>query len=186
MNHFLEWHVITLGRFGGTFYVMIAQKLAILLLPISIFYHAGASKRPLKHNTKHKKHKTHNNQHEPPLPYPPAALSSFAMATSTMASNQGTVAHCESVAGTQWRVRARNCLSLCLGGTDAYPIKNRAMGVALFLGGCRFMIQHHNQPNSWRSGRGDARVEARGGGERVGGRCPIVWTVKSIDKKYQK
>jgi hypothetical protein len=34
-------HVITFGRFGGTFYVMIAQKLAILLMLISIFYHAG-------------------------------------------------------------------------------------------------------------------------------------------------
>jgi hypothetical protein len=31
-----------IGAFGGTFYVMIAQKLAILLMPISIFYHAGS------------------------------------------------------------------------------------------------------------------------------------------------
>jgi hypothetical protein len=30
-------HVITFGQFGGTFYVMNAQLLAILLLPISIF-----------------------------------------------------------------------------------------------------------------------------------------------------
>ncbi len=35
------------------------------------------SKRPLEYNTKHKTHKTHNNQHEPPSPYPPAALPSF-------------------------------------------------------------------------------------------------------------
>jgi hypothetical protein len=50
-------HVITLGRFGGTFYVMIAQKLAILLLLISIFYHAGSLKAA---QTQHKTHKTQN------------------------------------------------------------------------------------------------------------------------------
>ena len=48
------------------------------------------------------KHKTHNKQHEPPPPYPPAALPSIPMATSTMASNEGTEATCESVAGS-WR-----------------------------------------------------------------------------------
>jgi hypothetical protein len=53
------------------------------------------------------------------------------------------------------------------------PLKNRLMGMALALGGCRFMIQHHNQPDSWQSGRGDARLEARGGGCK-GGHCPIV------------
>jgi hypothetical protein len=73
------------------------------------------AKRPLEHNTKHKNHKTHNNQHEPPLPYPPAALPSFAMATSAMASNQGTAAHYESIAGARWQVHASGCLFLCLG-----------------------------------------------------------------------
>jgi hypothetical protein len=58
------------------------------------------------------------------------------------------------------------------------------MGLALALGGRRFMIQHRNQPNSWLSDRGDARVEARGGG---GERHPIVWTtIKLIDNKIPK
>jgi hypothetical protein len=35
-------HVITLGPFGGTLYVMIAQKLGIWLMPLSIFYHVGS------------------------------------------------------------------------------------------------------------------------------------------------
>jgi hypothetical protein len=60
------------------------------------------------------------------------------------------------------------------------------MGVAMALGGHRFLIQHHNQPDSWWNGRGDARVEARGRGERVGGRRPIVWTIKLIDNKIPK
>ncbi len=48
------------------------------------------------------------------------------------------------------------------------PLKNRAMGMALPLGGHHFTIQHHNQPDSGQSDRGDARVEARGGGEHMG------------------
>ncbi len=43
------------------------------------------------------------------------------------------------------------------------PSNNRAMGVALALGGHRFMIKYQNQTDSWQSGKGDARVEARGG-----------------------
>ena len=66
--------------------------------------------------TQHTKNiKTHNKQHELPLPYPPAALPSIAMATSTMASNQGTETTCESVAGARRRVHARLSLFLCLG-----------------------------------------------------------------------
>ncbi len=122
------------------------------------------AKRPLKHNTKYKKHKTHKSQHELPPPYPLAALPSFAMATSAMASNQGTAAYCESVAGTRQRVCACGCLFLCYMRWCIPHWKNRAIGVALALGGRRFIIQHHNQPDSWWSGRGDARVEARGGG----------------------
>jgi hypothetical protein len=38
MNHFSEWHVITFGWFGGTFYVMNAQKSAILAGLRSNFY----------------------------------------------------------------------------------------------------------------------------------------------------
>ena len=62
-----------------------------------------------------KNNKTHNKQHEPPLPYPPAALPSIAMATSTMASNQGTETPCESDAGARRRVHAHLSLFLCLG-----------------------------------------------------------------------
>jgi hypothetical protein len=65
------------------------------------------------------------------------------------------------------------------------PLKNRAMAVALALGGCHFMIQHHNQPESWRTGRGDARVEARGGGAHGG--MPSHRLDRQIDRrKYTK
>jgi len=80
-----------------------------------------------KHKTQYTKHKTqkkYNNQHEPPLPYPPAALPSINMATSAMSSNQGTEAPCESVAGAWWWVHARispQCYFVW--GADAYPIE---------------------------------------------------------------
>jgi hypothetical protein len=93
---------------------MIAQMSAIFFCQYQ-FSTMPVAKRLLKHNAKHKKHKTHNNQHELPPPYPPAALPSFAMATSAMASNQGAVAYCESIAGAGWRVCASGCLFLCLG-----------------------------------------------------------------------
>ncbi len=58
--------------------------------------------------------------------------------------------------------------------------------MVLALGGRCFMIKHHDQPNSWQSFRGGARVKARGGGEHVGGCCPIVWTIKLINNKIFK
>jgi len=48
--------------------------------------------------------------------------------------------------------------------TQHTPSKNRAIGMALVLGGHRFMIRHHNQPDSWQSARGGARGEMYGGG----------------------
>jgi hypothetical protein len=80
------------------------------------------AKWPLEHNTKYKKHKTHNNQHAPPPPYPPAALPSFAMATSAMASNQAqwlTVSPLQAPGGGF--ALAAACSFVC--GADAYPIE---------------------------------------------------------------
>ncbi len=75
--------------------------------------------RPLEHNTKHKIHKTNNNQHEPPLPYPPAALLSFAMATSTMDPNLGAADPYGPMQGARRLVRSRCCLFLRLGCRNA-------------------------------------------------------------------
>jgi hypothetical protein len=44
MNHFSEWHVITFGRFGGTFYVVNAQKSAISAGLRSSFYMSVSQK----------------------------------------------------------------------------------------------------------------------------------------------
>ncbi len=76
MNHFSEWHVITLGWFGCTFYVINAQKSAISAGLRSSFYMSVSQKCGPAQT---QQHKTHNNQHEMPPPYPPAALPSPSM-----------------------------------------------------------------------------------------------------------
>ncbi len=53
-------------------------------------------------------------------------------------------------------------------GADTYPIKKKSNGCGLGLWWPLFYDSHYNQPDSWRSGRGDARVETRGGGARGG------------------
>jgi hypothetical protein len=145
------------------------------------------AKRPLKHNTKHKKHR---NTQQPTSAATALPSSGFAIFC------HGIICHGLKSRhnGLLWvrcrrpAVGSRSWLLVPLFGALTHtPSKNRAMDVALTLGGCRFMIQHHNQPNSWCSGRGDARVEARGGGgERVGGPRPIVWTIKLINNKMPK
>jgi hypothetical protein len=51
MNHFSECHVITFGQFGGTFYVVNAQKLAILAGLRSNFYMLVSQKYGPAQNT---------------------------------------------------------------------------------------------------------------------------------------
>ncbi len=81
------------------------------------------AKRPLEHNTKHKTHKTHNNQHEPPLPYPPAALPSFTMATSAMDPHLGAADLYGPIQGARCWVRSRCCLFLRLGRQNTTHLK---------------------------------------------------------------
>ena len=60
---------LTFGWFGDVFLSVSVQNLAILANSILTFYKVGVvlsvAKRPLA-----PQHKTHNNQHEPPPPYP--------------------------------------------------------------------------------------------------------------------
>ena len=66
------------------------------------------------------------------------------------------------------------------------PSKNRTMVVVLTFGGCHFMIGQNNQPDSWRSGRGGAWAEARGGGGAWGGAIPSFGLSNWSTKKYRK
>jgi hypothetical protein len=60
------------------------------------------------------------------------------------------------------------------------------MVVVLTFGGCHFMIGQNNQPDSWRSGRGGAWAEARGGGGAWGGAIPSFGLSNWSTKKYRK
>jgi hypothetical protein len=115
------------------------------------------AKRPLEHNTKHKIHKTHNNQHEPPSPYPPATLPSFAMATSAIAMypHLGML-----IPMGPYKVRSVRCplVAVCsfVWGIELQHIKNkRERDVTLALGGRLLVGQHNNQPKVGIHGRRD-------------------------------
>jgi hypothetical protein len=105
-----------------------------------------------QHNTtQHIKQKTHNNQHEPPPPFPPAALSSLSMGRS--AALTITLAAASSygpMMGTSsWVFAARQSVSL-FGSTKRDLSTNREFGGQLALGGHRSLIQTQQPTNSRR------------------------------------
>ena len=117
---------LTFGWFGYAFFVMSAQNSAILADPKSTISNqvllVGYIKNPLATKTQNTKHKTqntktHNNQHEPSLPYPPATLHSTSMVRSEAPPMHGAMAcygPMPSARGLVWR---RHHWLACLGGT---------------------------------------------------------------------
>jgi hypothetical protein len=57
-NHFSEWHAITCGQLGGTFYFRNAQKLAILAVSDQVST-CQLAKSTVQHKTQ--QNKTHND-----------------------------------------------------------------------------------------------------------------------------
>ncbi len=187
LNHFSEWHVITLVWFSDTFYVMIAQSWPFCFCWYQ-FSTMPVAKRLLEHNTKHKK--TQNTQ-QPTWAATTLPSSGFAIFC------HGNIRHGlklksrhSSLLWVRCRRPAAGLLSRLL--VPLFEVlthtssKNRAMGMALALGGCHFMIQHHNQPNSWRSGKRDARVEARGVGSALGDAIPSFGQSNQSTEKKPK
>ena len=69
--------------------------------------------------------------------------------------------------------------------------KNREMAraLAIGLGGRSFMIRHHNQPDSWQSGRGGgirAKAEVRGSRSVWGEAVPSFGLSDRLMRKIQK
>jgi hypothetical protein len=103
----------------------------------------------------------HNNQNEPPLPYPLAALPSLSMARAVVPPN-----HC---AAASYRLTPHaigfggTAVSSPVWGANTSPIKNGEEGGALALGGRQSSKILNNQLIVNRSGMGDIRAEARWG-----------------------
>ncbi len=146
MNHFSQWHVITFGRFGGTFYVMNATKLAILAGLRSNFYMSVSQKLPkVRSSTIHNntKHTTTNMRYRA---LPPSSFAIFC---------HGNIRHgpkswrCWSLwSHTRWA--ALDALSLLFVPSFQAPKRNTSKiterDATLALGGHLLVGQHNNQP----------------------------------------
>jgi hypothetical protein len=128
---------------------------------------------------------THNNQHEPPLPYPSAALA---------LSLHGNILHgpkslCRcSLWVRQWRDALGALLPLfypLFGVPKCKPSKNRERIGVLALGGHRLVEQHNNQLKVGVCGRRDIGEGARPGRNVWGGRRTIIWGGKLSNKKIK-
>ncbi len=177
-------HVITLGRFGGTFYVMIAQKSAILFMLISIFYHASSWKAA---RTQHKTQKTQNTQ-QPTWAAIALPSSGFAIFP------HGNICH----GPTSWRrwslwAHTRRTVSDALsllfvpsfGVPKCNTSKIRECDVTSALGGHLLVGQHNNQPKVGVRSRRDIGEGARPGWNVWGGRHTIVWGSKLSNNKIK-
>ncbi len=153
MNHFSEWHVITFGRFGGNFYVMNAQKLAISAGLRSNFYMLVSQKYgPVQNTTT--QNTQQNNQHEIPLPYPPVALLSPSMGRPVAPPTHGAEATKVPKQGIRCRVCAWRGWFPCFGcHTDTPQKSERREGSWPY--GQNLMKTHNNQLEINYSGRRD-------------------------------
>jgi hypothetical protein len=106
---------------------------------------------------------THNNQHEPPPPYPSAALAL------SLHDNicHGLKSWCRYSLWAHTRLAALVMLSLLMvpsfGAPKHNPSKNRERGGVAALGGRRLNIRRNNQPKVRDHGGGDIREGARPG-----------------------
>jgi hypothetical protein len=128
---------------------------------------------------------THNNQHEPPLAYPSAALA---------LSVHGNFSHAPKSwrRCSLWVCRWHNASGALLplfypsfGAQKNNPSKNRERDGVLTLGGHLLVGQHNNQPKFGICGRRDIEEGARPGRNVWGRRRAIVWGGKLSNKKLK-
>ncbi len=180
MNHFSEWHVITFGCFGGTFYVMNETKSAILAGLRSNLYMLGSQKYGPAQNT------TTQNTQQPTwdtAALPPSGFAIF---------HHGNIRHGPK-SWRRWslwahtRCAASGALSLLFVSLFGVPKRNtskiRERDVTLALGGYLLVGQHNNQPKVGICGGRDIEEGARSGRNLWGGCHTIVWGGKLSKKK---
>jgi hypothetical protein len=130
---------------------------------------------------------THNNQHEPQSPYPPAALPSLSpwaeqscpQIILPLLSNK-----CAQVTSRQAPAHCR--WFACLGGQNERHQKIEKGESDLALGGRCFKCLNNNQMGDGDNVRGCIGEEARLGRNVWGGRQPVVWGVELIDEKNRE
>jgi hypothetical protein len=159
MNYFSEWHVITFGQFGGTFYVMNAQKSAIFAGLRSSFYMSVSQKYGPAQNT------TTQNTQQPAwdaAALPPAALPSPSMGRPVVPPTHGAEATKVPKQGVRHQVCAWRSWFPCSGHCTETPWKSERWGGS-WPYGQNLIKTHNNQPEIDNCGRRDIGERARGG-----------------------
>jgi hypothetical protein len=125
---------------------------------------------------------THNNQHEPPLPYPSAALAHSLHGQAIGATNQW---HCGSLwshSRRVWSVLAAQWLVRLFGWQNETTSKNREEHGASALGGCHLIRRHSNQIGFGDRGSRDIGKEARLGWSMGGDISALIWAAIQTTK----
>ena len=125
-------------------------------------------------NTQNTKHKTHNNQHELPPPYPPAALHSPSMGRSAALTTHGAASSYGPMLSASGRVLQHGSWFPCFGCQTTNHKKIGRWAGAKAFGGHRLIERRNNQPSiGVISGR--FPIGGTAGVEWVAWCRPIVW-----------
>jgi hypothetical protein len=129
------------------------------------------AKSTVQHKTQ--QHKTHNNQHEMPPSYPPAALPSPSMSRSVAPPTHGAEATKVPKQGVWRRVSASCGWFPCSGCHTETPRKSeRQEGSWPY--GQNLIKTHNNQPEIHNSGRRDIGERVHGGWSMWGDVVPLL------------
>jgi hypothetical protein len=118
------------------------------------------AKSMVQHETQ--QHKTHNNQHEMPPPYPPAALPSPSMGRPVVPPTHGAEATKVPKQGILHRVCARRGWLPCSGCRTETPQKSERREGS-WPHGQHLIKTNNNQPEINNGGRRDVGERVRGG-----------------------
>jgi hypothetical protein len=133
-----------------------------------------STSRLAKSTAQHKTqlHKTHNNQHEMPQPYPPADLPSPTMGRPAAPPTHGAAATKVPMQGVRRWIGTRGSWFPCLGCCTETHKKSLRLERSLPYGQ-NLIETHNNQPEINNSSRRDGRERTRGGWSIWGDVVPL-------------
>ncbi len=187
MNNSMLAHLIISGCFCGVFVLQLCQVCLFVLCP-DRFLQVGWQKNKnyrmtmQGNTTQHTKHKTHNNQHELPPPYPPAVLLSASMGRSRALTTHGAASSYGPMLSANGRVLQHGGWFPCFRSNDQAQQNREMDGAKAFNGRC--LIERSNNQLSVSVMGGRFPKGGAAGVECLSWRCPIVW-VDDEKKKWK-
>jgi hypothetical protein len=129
---------------------------------------------------------THNNQHEPPLPYSSAALALSLHGQAIGTTNQWRRGSLWSHSRRAWLGLAARWLVRLFGGQNETTSKNREEHGASALGSRHLIGRHNNQIGVSNHGSRDVGEEAPPGWSMWGDVSALIWAAIQTTTKKQK